>query len=236
MSSLYTRLKITLGRADADAEALAALQSDGKVTVIEAKEIHFCPTGSKPLTGVILYPGGRCDARAYAPVARAIAADGYQVFVANMPLRLAVLDANRIGKIMPQHPEIKRWVVGGHSMGGAMAAAWAFKHPETIAGLFFLASYAANMHAMPASDLPTAMIYGTHDFITRKSEFEASRTRLPGHTLFIAIEGGDHYQFGSFANMEVTATIPRAEQQRQTIKALEDFLGMRKSSDNNPQD
>ena len=44
------------------------------------------------------------------------------------------------------------------------------------------------------------------------------------HADFIAIEGGDHYQFGSFDNMDVTATISRDEQQQQTVQALRTFL------------
>ena len=113
-------------------------------------------------------------------------------------------------------------------MGGAMAAAYVYKHPELagdrIKGLFFLASYPSGMHAMPDSTLPITLIYGTHDMITRNSEFEASRQRLPAHTVYTAIEGGDHYQFGSFGNVDVTATIMRAEQQRQVTQALLQFV------------
>jgi pimeloyl-ACP methyl ester carboxylesterase len=109
-------------------------------------------------------------------------------------------------------------------MGGAMAASYVFKNPGKASGLFFMASYPSGMHAIPDHDLPVMMIYGTHDFITRKSEFEAAYERLPATTDFVAIKGGDHYQFGSFGNVEVTATISRAEQQRQTTQALIRFL------------
>ena len=224
MSSLYTRLKITLGKANANENALAALRSDYKATVTEGKDIVFNPGSHSPNTGLILYPGGRCDSRAYAPVMRPLANIGFKIIIPHMPLRLAVLDANRIGTIMAQHPEIQKWIVGGHSMGGAMAAAYAFKSPGQVKGLFFLASYPSSMHAMPDSELPMLMLYGTHDFITRKSEFEASHERLPKHTKFVAIEGGDHYQFGSFGNVKVTATISREEQQRQTTQAMIQFL------------
>lgn len=224
MSSLYTRLKITLGKADADEHALAALEPGYKSSVTLGKDIVLTPDSNVPHTGIIFYPGGRCDSRAYAPVLRPLAATGSQVFIPNMPLRLAVLDANRAGKIMADNPDIKRWIIGGHSMGGAMAAAWVYKNPGRAKGLFFLASYPSGMHAMPDSELSVAMLYGTHDFITRKSEFEASYGRLPKHTEFVAIEGGDHYQFGSFGNVDVTATIPREEQQRQTIAALQNFV------------
>lgn len=224
MSSLYTRLKITLGKANADAHALAALQSDANLEVSEGKDIIFSPRGNKPAVGVILYPGGRCDSRAYAPVMRSLAAAGALVVVPNMPLRLAVMDAGRAGKIIAQHSDIDHWVIGGHSMGGAMAAAWVYKNPGIAKGLFFLASYPSSMHAIPDSDIPVAMLYGTHDFITRKSEFEASYERLPKHTDFIAIEGGDHYQFGSFGNVEVTAITSREDQQARTIKVLQGFI------------
>ena len=68
------------------------------------------------------------------------------------------------------------------------------------------------------------MLYGTHDFITRKAEFEASHERLPEHTEFIPVEGGDHYQFGSFGNVDITATVARDVQQAQTVDALLRFI------------
>jgi len=228
MSSLYTRLKITLGSANADDHALTALQADYPVTVTQGKDIVFTPGNRQPDAGVILYPGGRCDARAYAPVMQPLANIGYLAVIPQMPLRLAVLDTNRADRIMAAYPSIRRWIIGGHSMGGAMAAAYVYKHPDLagnrVKGLFFLASYPSGMHAMPDSTLAMTLIYGTHDMITRSSEFEASRQRLPKHTTYIAIEGGDHYQFGSFGNVEVTATITRTEQQRQITQALMQFV------------
>jgi pimeloyl-ACP methyl ester carboxylesterase len=224
MSSLYTRLKITLGKANADEQALEALKPDYKSSVTLGKDIVIAPGSNTPQTGIIIYPGGRCDSRAYAPVMRPLAATGNLVVIPNMPLRLAVLDADRAAKIMAQYPDIKRWIIGGHSMGGAMAAAWVFKNPGKVKGLFFMASYPSSMHALPDSTLPVAMLYGTHDFITRKTEFEASYERLPKHTEFTAIEGGDHYQFGSFGNVDVTATISREEQQHQTVALLQSFI------------
>ncbi|MCP4001171.1 MAG: alpha/beta hydrolase [Gammaproteobacteria bacterium] len=224
MSSLYTRLKITLGKANADSSALPALQSDDNISVTEDSNITLLATDTNPETGIIFYPGGRCDPHAYAPLLRPLAAAGYLIVIPNMPLRLAVLDANRAGKIMGAYPGIKNWVAGGHSMGGAMAAAYVYKHPITVSGLFFIASYPAKMHALPDIHIPVTMLYGTHDFITRKSEFEASHERLPKHTDFIAIQGGDHYQFGSFCNVDITATISRNEQQSQTVSAMQNFL------------
>jgi len=72
-------------------EALDALQSDSQVQVTEDGWIVFQPSGTQPDSGLILYPGGRVDPRAYAPIARAIAEQGYLVVIVPMPLNLAVL-------------------------------------------------------------------------------------------------------------------------------------------------
>ena len=50
-------------------EALAALESDDQVTVTTGPWLVFMPAASQPAAGLIIYPGGRVDYRAYAPAA-----------------------------------------------------------------------------------------------------------------------------------------------------------------------
>ena len=99
-------------------EALAALQSDALVTVSQEPSISFTPASGAPPTGFIFYPGGHVNPHAYAPVARAIAEQGYPAFIVPMPLNLAVLGSDRAADVIVAHPEIERWVIGGHSLGG----------------------------------------------------------------------------------------------------------------------
>lgn len=224
MSSFITRLKITLGKTNADEEGLSALYTDADVIVSEGKDIVFEPAGTAAHTGVIFYPGGRCDPRAYAPIARALAQSGYLTVIPSMPLRLAVMDANRAEKIMSAHPRITHWVIGGHSMGGVMAGHFASKRQNDFAGLFFAGSYPAKMSAMPNGTLPAVMISGSQDSFTRQDEVDAAPERLPASTRFVMIEGGDHYQFGYFDKAPHTATISRAEQQQQLVNELITFI------------
>ena len=192
-----------------------------QATITQGKDIVFMPGSHQPDTGVILYPGGRCDSRAYAPVMKPLADIGHLVVIPQMPLRLAVLDTNRADKIMAAHPSIRHWIIGGHSMGGAMAAAYVFKHPklagDRIKGLFFLASYPSGMHAMPDRQVTVTLIYGTQDMITRKTEFEASRQRLPAHTSIPRSMAVITISSAALAMSTVTATIVAADQQRQVI-------------------
>ena len=45
-----------------------------------------------------------------------------------MPVDLAVFAPERA-------PEIQRWAIGGHSLGGAMAARYVHRNPESVGGL-----------------------------------------------------------------------------------------------------
>jgi hypothetical protein len=71
-------------------EALAALQSDSKVQVTSDRWLVFQPNGTQKQVGFIFYPGGRVDERSYAPMARALAEEGYLSIIVPMPLNLAV--------------------------------------------------------------------------------------------------------------------------------------------------
>ena len=89
-------------------EAIAALESDATVTVSQGDWITFAPTGATPTTGLIFYPGGRVDPRAYAPPLRALAAAGYYVALVPMPLNLAVFGVDRAHAVIAANPQIEQ--------------------------------------------------------------------------------------------------------------------------------
>jgi pimeloyl-ACP methyl ester carboxylesterase len=207
-------------------EALAALQSDTQVTVNTGKWLVFTPAASQPTTGFIIYPGGRVDYRAYAPQAHAIAAQGYLVVIVRMPLNLAVLDPAAAAEVIAAHPEIKTWAVGGHSLGGSMAAHFAHSHPEAVQGLVLWASYPAGSDDLSESNLKVGSISGTLDGLSTPDKIAASHALLPTDTVWIPISGGDHAQFGWYGPQagDNPASISRAEQQAQLVQATVDFL------------
>jgi Alpha/beta hydrolase family len=207
-------------------QALAALQSDTQVTVTIGKWIEFIPTDSNPKTGFIIYPGGRVDYRAYSPQAHAIAAQGYLVVIVRVPLNLAVLDPAAAADVIAAHPEIKTWVVGGHSLGGSMASNFAHSHPDAVQGLVLWASYPAGSDDLSKSGLKTISISGTLDGLSTPDKISASQNLLPTDTVWVLITGGDHAQFGWYGPQagDNPATISREEQQAQIVKATVDFL------------
>ncbi|MFZ1471367.1 MAG: alpha/beta fold hydrolase, partial [Anaerolineae bacterium] len=131
----------TLSAAAPMAEAITVTQES--TTLAGENWLVFQPPTANPTTGLVFYPGGLVDARAYAPAARQIADAGYLVVIVPMPLKLAFFDANRAGEVMQAYPAVQRWVIGGHSLGGAMAAQFAYQHPDQVAGLALWAAYPA---------------------------------------------------------------------------------------------
>lgn len=214
-------------------EARAALQSDSTVSVSRSSSwFEFIPAGSSPDTGFIFYPGGHVDARAYAPLARELASNGTLVILPPMPLNLAVFAPNTAEKVIAAHPEIHRWALGGHSLGGAMAASFIRSHLGEVAGLVLLASYPAASDDLSSADVKVISIYATQDGLATAGKIDASRALLPPDTRWIEIAGGNHAGFGWYGSQpgDGTASITREEQQRQVVLALTDFLSSLKES------
>lgn len=226
LAALGFWLWATLSASGPDATALAALEDTAAVTVGESPWLTFTPTGADaPLQpcGLVFYPGGLVDARAYAPTLQPIAAAGYTVVAPSMPLGLAVFAPNRADAVIAAHPEIERWAVGGHSLGGAMAARYVSTRPgEPAGGLALWAAFPAGGNSLAErDDLVALSVYGTLDGLATVDEIEQSRALLPAATTFVAIEGGNHAQFGSYGAQDGdnAATIPAAEQQAQAAAA-----------------
>jgi hypothetical protein len=207
-------------------EAIAALQSDQQVQVDTTRWLTFRPVSGQPTTGFIFYPGGKVNPRSYAPAARAIAAQGFLVVIVPMPLNLAVFGAGRAADVMAAYPDVSKWAVGGHSLGGSMAANFIDSHLGAVRGLVLWASYPASMDNLSSQTLAVISISGTLDGLSTPAKIAASRPLLPADTIWLAIDGGNHGQFGWYGEQggDNPATISRAQQQQITIDATVKLL------------
>jgi hypothetical protein len=204
-------------------EALAGLRSDEHVTVRVDEFILFQPTEKNLTTAFVFYPGGRIDYRAYAAPLHKIAAEGYLVILLPVRLNLAFFDVNAADRAVAAFPEIRHWIVGGHSLGGVAAGLYASKR-KNLDGVVFWASYPAN-DSLKNTDMKFLSIYGTLD-MGGMDAFDTSRANLPADTNFVVIHGGNHAQFGDYGVQpgDKEATITRAEQQKQAVDATVKFL------------
>jgi pimeloyl-ACP methyl ester carboxylesterase len=204
---------------------LSALISDEQVLVTQsAAYIVFQPADQQPSTGLIFYPGGRVDYRAYAPALRQIAAEGYLVVLVPVRLNLAFFDIEAGAPALKDFPQITTWAVSGHSLGGAAASLFVTNHPE-ISAIIFWASYPAN-DSLKDTDIKALSIYASLDGLASLDDIDASKANLPADAVFVPIEGGNHAQFGDYGQQsgDLPATISPEEQWGQVARATSDFL------------
>ncbi len=202
-------------------EAIAAVKSDQEVQIIHEPWLTFSPADISPSTGLIFYPGGRIDPRGYAVLLREIATAGTLVIVPEMPINMAALNPGIATEITAEYPEIHQWVIGGHSVGGAMAAQYTANHPDAVDGLVIWASYPPRTSDLSGHKIPVVSIYGSREQRVNDTSIQERKSLLPEDTRYIRIEGGDHHQFGSYRinPEENLATISRESQQIQIIAA-----------------
>lgn len=203
----------------ADASAQAALQSDDRVTITQENGSWiFAPDA--PTAGLIFYPGGKVENTAYAPLLHELAEKGILCVLVKMPCNLAVLDMYAADGIPEVFPEVNNWYIGGHSLGGAMAASYAAKHTDELDGLVLLAAYSTA--DLADSGLRVFSTYGSEDGVLNQEKYEANRAHLPTDTTEVVINGGCHAGFGSYDPQagDGTPAISSEDQQQQTADAL----------------
>ena len=204
------------------AEAESALASDAAVRVKREPWISFEPTDGTANGGFIFYPGGRVAPEAYAPLARALAEKGVLAVIVPMPLNLAVLNPDAAAAVIAAYPQVSTWVIGGHSLGGAMAARFAYAHPGAVSGLVLLAAYPESQIDLRERRLAVASVYGDRDGLATPPEIEASLVRLPDDARKIMIAGGNHAQFGWYGPQagDLSPRISRRDQQSQALNTV----------------
>ncbi|WP_020615991.1 alpha/beta hydrolase [Paenibacillus daejeonensis] len=206
--------------------ALQYIGSSEQVAVTNTKHwISFEPAGQAQTENIIFYPGGLVEPESYAPFLFSLAEQGYRAFLVKMPLQLAVFAQNRASEIIELAPN-QSYVIGGHSLGGSMAARFTASHPDAIDGIFFLASYADDKANLSASGLQALQITGTQDNVLNREVWENSRGHLPEDAVYLEIEGGNHAQFGMYGPQrgDGEPAIGGDEQLRQTVEGIVGWL------------
>lgn len=202
----------------ADETARSALRSDGSVAVTPT-DYGYLFDGPAEDAALIFYPGAKVEAEAYAPLLHRLAAGGLDVCLVRMPLRMAFLGQNRADDVMAACP-YEHWYIGGHSLGGAVAALYAADNGEAVEGLVLCAAYPTK----PLDDgLIEISLTGSEDRVVSRARQESGRSLAPACSYTYVIEGGNHAQFGSYGAQkgDGAALIPP---ERQWDEAAADIL------------
>ena len=197
--------------------AQIAMESDETVR-ISAADYGWLFDGPSEEDVLIFYPGGKVEETAYASLLHQLAAEGLDVCLVRMPLHLAVLNMNAADEII-ERTHYANYYIGGHSLGGAVAANYASKNGDQLAGVVLCAAYATH----PLDDrLKMITLYGTEDHVLNMQKLSEETQYLPPNAVTYIIRGGNHAQFGDYGiqSGDGLAGIPASEQQSQAVQAI----------------
>ena len=185
-------------RTDCDAVETFAPMNTVSTERIDDGILVFRPENATK--GLILYPGGKVEYTAYQPLMAACAQQDVLCVLTEMPLNLAVLDVNAADGIQEQYPEIEKWYIGGHSLGGAMAASYLADHVDDYEGLILLGSYSTV--DLSETNLTVLSVYGSEDKVMNRVKYDENKSNLPVDFKEVVIEGGCHAYVGMYGEQE----------------------------------
>lgn len=186
---------------------------------------HQYTTNKSSDLGVIFYPGALVSPASYSLWANSVAQAGYDVYVVEMPVNLAVMAPNRADDILATHPE-QKFVLAGHSLGGVMASRYASQHLDRLKGVMFMASYPDKKGSLRESQLPVLSLVGENDGVLDWDKYDSAKKYLPQDTIYYSISGGNHAGFGSYGKQkgDSAATVTNEEQQAMISQKLIEWL------------
>lgn len=174
--------------------------------------------------GVVFYQGAKVEVESYSYLGEALAKDGHFVVMPKLPLNLAILGTNVVDSVIEKYPEVQKWYVAGHSMGGAMISRYAFQHEEKVDGIILLGSYPADDFSTKL--IPMLSIYGEVDGLATVEKIKNSKKLLSKNATMHMIKGGNHANFGMYGEQKgdnASLITPKA-QQDETVKVIEQWL------------
>ncbi|MBE6753255.1 MAG: alpha/beta hydrolase [Ruminococcaceae bacterium] len=184
----------------ADETAIAAFAYSESISKRQMDDGAVAYIPEEPSAGLVFYPGGKVEAAAYDPLMMALAEKGVLSILVEMPFNLAVLDVNAADGIQEMFPQVEKWYIGGHSLGGSMAASYVENNTDDFDGLILLAAYSTA--DISETELNTISIYGSEDKVMNAEKYEKYKPNLPDGFTEYVIEGGCHAGFGVYGPQE----------------------------------
>ena len=185
-------------------QAVKIAQQDSRETVFKAKDSKLT---------VVFYPGALVSPNSYSIWAKKVATAGYTVKIAHFPLNMALFKTKAADQLVKAN---EKYVVGGHSLGGAMAARYANQSKnKNLQGVFFLGAYPDEKGRLDNKDLAVLSITASRDGVLNWQKYRTGKKYLPTNTTYESIAGGNHGSFGSYGHQkgDKKATISNAKQQ-----------------------
>jgi pimeloyl-ACP methyl ester carboxylesterase len=167
--------------------------------------------------GVMFVPGGLVDPHAYLKTFERFAIDNnMQVLILKVRSNLAIFNSRQAKRVRQEFEDTK-WYIGGHSLGGVVAAMSVGNEPDKYEGLFMMGAY--SITNLSEWDEPVFSFIAELDGLSDPATYAENEPNLPegiyidspymlglgdthGKTVYYTILGGNHAQFGSYGPQE----------------------------------
>ena len=205
----------------ADSVAIESFTASHSVRANESSGGFIVFEPIDPNAGFIFYPGGKVEYTAYIPLMSALAEKGVLCILIPMPFNLAVLDMNAAKGMTDKYPEIDNWYIGGHSLGGSMAASFVADNSDDFDGLILLGSYST-----AEVTLPVLSVYGSEDKVMNREKYDKYKTNISLSLTETVIDGGCHAYFGMYGAQDGDGmpSVSNEEQIHLTVEEIIKFI------------
>lgn len=193
--------------------------------------IHYLPSINSKI-GFIFYPGALIEANSYAEWNKSLSQKGVHVFAVKFPQNLAILNVQAAVQIINKNPDIEKWFIGGHSLGGAMALQLlsTTANFNLFSGIVLFGAYPGTNLDFSDKNLYSLSLYSSNDSISTVQEITEGKIRMPNtiditstqefnnetaNSFYHLISGGNHSNFGDygFQKGDGESTISKETQQ-----------------------
>ncbi|MGW8314408.1 MAG: alpha/beta hydrolase [Bacteroidales bacterium] len=198
---------------------------------------------SAPSNALLMVPGGLVDPHVYECwIDRLVSGDpAIAVVLLKYPSNLAITRINKGLKVANELSEFTHWAVGGHSLGGVVAATLAYEQKDFFDGLILLGSWSRAASDLSGWNKPVLSIYASEDRFATEKEVQDNSSYLPpgltvtipedltgitAQTAYFEIPGGNHSGFGCYGPQkgDGDALISPSEQQDIMVMMIHSFL------------
>ena len=213
---------------EGDREAsLDAWRSNGVEITGTERSIVIEPTTGATGTGLVFIPGAKVQPSAYLYKMAGIAeATGMTVVITEPTLNLAFFDTRPLSEFTADAPDVDRWFVGGHSLGGVRACQLAADEQAEppVEGVILFGSYCVD--DLSDSDLAVLSIVAENDGLSTTEDVASRSGNLPDDAVTVVIEGANHAAFGDYGVQpgDGVATIDRQTARDEIADAVATFL------------
>ena len=149
-----------------------------------------------------------------------------QTVIPEFAADLAVTGKDRADGLIAHYAAGRPVVIGGHSLGGAMAADYAARHADQFSGLILLAAYPPEGVDLTRTSFGSLSLLAEHDQVAAAAKVQAGMTQLSPSSRLEVIPGAVHAFFGRYGPQQGDGvpTVRREQAEEAIIERIVDYL------------